>query len=466
MASLEKEMEHRFFTLLNAYLQESSLAGEYSIVQEPVLKEYTSDPRFKNYRPDFVILKGSFPYLIIEVNSNLNRKVTRDYLQTSSFILELTGADYFIITDLEQSYTIGDTELEAAKPYGFETIYKYFKSELAEDTIRTKRKQIVEYIKEEILPLAGLRPRPTYFGPSVDTLLSDAELEDKIAYNKDGRFYYFRTDPNKGLEDFEHQLFQSILDPLTDEAVCRYTTQESLFAMLNHKTYRMGSHLAMNDRGEIDYVDKYLKINYKPIHNLSLDEMKSMNESFISSCSTVSKKDDLTMYRLYGDDTKGVCLRFSVSLGVQSRYMIVRKISYAMPDGTHPELDVLMGFLVGLSTTLKVRFRFMYLDVWKHFFKTKDYRIEDEVRLLYLNNKTNPPGSQGWVVTHPDKIVSKYVMFDLNSTLFPLQLTDIILGPNYPEPHVNKRQLEVLIDEKGIPNVVVANSKIESYRKS
>ncbi len=466
MNSNEKELEDKFQRLLSDHINELGLSNEYSIVREPVLRQYTSDKRFRNYRPDFIIQKGNYPYLIVEIIDDLTKKITRDYIQTSAFMLELTGADYFIITNLEDSVIIGDTEFEASKTYKFQTIYSYFNNELTDSVIRSTRKQIVSYIKEEILPIVELRIKPSYLGPSFDKLLNDPELEDKIAYNKEGRFFQFRTNTDDGLEDFEHQIFQALLDSITDEAVCRYTTQDSLFAMLTNKSYRMGSHLAMNDRGEMDYVDKYLKINYKPLHSLTLPELHQMNQSFISSCTTISKEDDLTMYRLYGDDTKGVCLKFALTLGVQSKSLIIRKISYARPDGSHPELDAISFFIDGLSASLGIKFRFIYLDIWKHFFKTKDYAIEDEVRVLYLNDGAFAPVSQGWVITHPDKITAKYVVFDLNAHAFPLHLTNITLGPNFPDPLVNRRQLEVLLDEEGFTGVNVVNSKIESYRKS
>lgn len=169
------------------------------------------------------------------------------------------------------------------------------------------------------------------------------------------------------------------------------------------------------------------------------------------------------MYRLYAEDSKGVCLCFNVANG-QSRHLLVRKISYSKENGLHPELELIKkisNILIGLS-----RFRFLYLNVWKHFFKTHDYAIEDEIRLLYFDNTFVLPKDKGWVVTNPDRILSKYVTFDLNNSSFPLKLYKIILGPNCPETQLNRRQIEVFLDAQCIHNVTVENSKIESYRKN
>jgi hypothetical protein len=237
-----------------------------------------------------------------------------------------------------------------------------------------------------------------------------------------------------------------------------------LFHIINNRSFRMGSNIAMNDRGEIDYVDKYIDLFYKPLQSLSLGELKQLNNSYISSCTSKTKEDNLTMYRLYAEDSRGVCLCFNVANGLQSKYLLIKKISYARDDGKHPELDLIKSIsniLSGLG-----RFRFLYLDVWKLFFKTHDYAIEDEVRLLFFDNTSILPKDKGWVVTNPDKILSKYVTFDLNSAVFPLKLYKIILGPNCPEALLNKKQIEVFLDAQNIQNVTVENSKIESYRKN
>jgi hypothetical protein len=129
----------------------------------------------------------------------------------------------------------------------------------------------------------------------------------------------------------------------------------------------------MNDQGEIDYVDKYIGVYYTPLNSLTLAEMKELNNNFISSCTNIQKKDDLTMYRLYGEDSKGVCLVFDFHPDRQLNNMQMRKISYGETRNRHAILDFLKLFISLLSSTYGIRFRFKYLDIWKHFFKSSDY---------------------------------------------------------------------------------------------
>jgi hypothetical protein len=228
----------------------------------------------------------------------------------------------------------------------------------------------------------------------------------------------------------------------------------------------MASNIAMNDRGEIDYVDKYIGVYYTPLNSLTLAEMKELNNNFISSCTNIQKKDDLTMYRLYGEDSKGVCLVFDFHPQWQKNNMQMRKISYGEARNRHAVLDFLKLFISTLSSAYGIRFRFKYLDIWKHFFKSSDYALEEEVRLLYIDEGYNPPDGSGWVKSNPDNIISRYVTFKFSNTDFPLTLSAIVLGPNCPDAQLNRRQLEVFLDANGITGVMVENSTIESYRKS
>jgi hypothetical protein len=292
------------------------------------------------------------------------------------------------------------------------------------------------------------------------------DLINNLSYNSQGRFFHFSTNPSSGLNDFENLFFQEILKHPGEQVICRYTTLENLYIMINKNSFRMASHLSMNDRGEIDYADKYLGIYYKPLPNLSLMEMKQLNRSYISSCTDSDKKDDLLMYRLYGDDTKGVCLCFNVTYGLQLNNLIIERVSYARKNKKHPELDLIKKIIENIESKFRVRFRFLYLDIWKHFFKSCDYALEQEIRLLYFDNNQKLHASQDWIISSPEKILSKYVLFNLDDPHFPLKLNKIILGPNCPESQLNKQQLEVMLDEKGLSKVSVAMSEIESYRKS
>jgi hypothetical protein len=459
------QLEKKFYELLTRFFKEANLV-EFTILHEPHLSDYTELPSGIRARPDFLILKGRYPFMIIEVISSLNSNKRRPFIELAKFDLDLIGADYFIFTDTERiklyDRNFGWTDIDIT----IEDFYKIFR----EEPNITKVDDDSEFIKNTIINSIDQYkledPLQKKSIEAVKLIIEDTSVEDLFEYNHEGRFYHFKSSDKTSLEDIEHKFFQSLLRPVTEKAVCRYTTFDNIFLTLNHQTYRMASHIPMNDRGEVDYVDKYIGDYYKPLNSLSMVELKQMNNSFISSCTTIDKKDDLTMYRLYGDDSKGVCLCFTVIDNSLKDNIIIRKISYGVSPGNHPELDLINHIVNMLITVHGIRFRFQFLDIWKHFFKSSDYKMEEEVRLLFIEDPANPLKDSGWVISSPDRILSRYIMFELNNPDFPLRLEKIILGPNCPEGHLNRRQFEVLLNSKGMSGVSVELSRIDSYRKT
>jgi hypothetical protein len=466
MERLESRFEEEFLKRIIEFLNYNELRVKYSVLIQPNLSEFIADPNFKNRQADFIIMRGRYPYMIIEVKAPTNSlSNNKGILQNADFELELIGADYFILTNLNEIIVVDSLNKQTSRPRNFSEIFNYFGKELSEEEINNYRAKIAETIQRILQEPDLIEYLSSNKRKGLENLLRSDTLLKYIQYNIEGRFFHFFSNPQLGFDDFENRLFQDLLEPVPEENVCRYTSFETMYQMLNNKSYRMGSDIAMNDRGEIDYVDKYIGLFYKPLQSLSLSEMQLLNNSYISSCTISEKQDDLTMYRLYAEDSKGVCLCFNVKNIAPSKHMLLKKISYAKAKGNHPELEFIKKIVTRINSVYHLRFRFLYLDIWKHFFKPHDYEIEKEVRLLYLDN-LSPTPHKGWVITNPDKILSKYVLFSLNAPDFPLSLTKIILGPNFPESLLNKRQLEVFLNEQNLQLVKVENSRIESYRKS
>lgn len=236
-----------------------------------------------------------------------------------------------------------------------------------------------------------------------------------------------------------------------DKAVYRYTSLDTLFVMLNKGTYRLNGIVGMNDKSEIDYFDKEC-----PIDN-SGSSVRQLNETYLSSCSSL--KDDLTMWRLYGDDAKGVCLEFEMT-PQEKRYnnFILAPVNYAKRRGEHTALKM-------IKALSEANVRFAELSKWKHFFKPYDYSVEKEIRLMFLDNGRYDNGvtNRDWVKTWSHSIINPIVDFKLNASGFPLQLRKVIIGPKMPELDINKSQLEDLISAKGY-YIKVENSEIDNYR--
>lgn len=262
-------------------------------------------------------------------------------------------------------------------------------------------------------------------------------------FNKnEGNFYFKR---NKEEIFWKQLLIQKHLT----STIYRYTSLETAFLILKNMTYRMYGIVSMNDKSEIDYVDAYC--NTKT--NTSSNQL--LNNSFISSCSIL--KDNLTMWRLYGDDAKGACLVFDIKTDSQKDF-IIHEVSYADQQGNDPKLDIIKHL-----TQNDVIFK--DIDKWKHFFKSKDYSIEEEVRLIFQDTfKSSIVKNRDWIKTNDYSIINPYVEFDLlNTPQFPLKLKEIILGPKCPERETNKYQLQELIQQHKL-SINVRLSEIKNYR--
>ena len=279
---------------------------------------------------------------------------------------------------------------------------------------------------------------------------------------------YFMLSPK-----YERLFFCSLLGSTsgTPKRVCRYTSLSSLFRMLSEARQSMCSTICMNDKTENDYSVKYLS-NAVPLSNViqrieaRSPKTDAQSMCFILSGSRMGKKDDLNMWRLYGDDSKGVCLWYEIE-DMPDNFFLSR-VSYAKNE-THAELTYLaskMGKAV-CGRNFEVR----NFKSWLHFFKPAEYAIEEEIRLLYEMPDVNLLESLHgkWILNSENGIIAPVVSFsvDKKNSQFPLVLSRIVLGPNLQERNINKDQLRLMIRSKQIrvtDDFEIVFSTIESYR--
>lgn len=152
------------------------------------------------------------------------------------------------------------------------------------------------------------------------------------------------------------------------------------------------------------------------------------------------KYDDLTMWRLYGDNTKGVNILYNLDKKKLKDFKLYN-IDYAEKVGVHPTLD-LIGELMSLKIE-NLTFKLRKWNEWKHFFKPYEYKDEMEIRLLY--NKQDKPVDK-WILTGDYQIVCPLVEIKLRN--FPLSIEEIKLGPNCPEIETNRMQIEQMMAER------------------
>jgi hypothetical protein len=405
---------------------------------ESVLKDYfeiQTNVRWKKASEyaefDMLLFKNSIPYVVVEIKMTLNPKTLSRAKDTIGRAYKLIHCRFGIITDNKDFYLID-----------------YSKSSST-------------YTKMDFDSVVHCLIHPDDIVPSIlendndeiEKVLSICFDETTIKHIRRDLNY----DPNLGFYSFdnidkEKNFFQMIVGlPKCSEMVFRYTSLETLFVMLNKGTYRMNGIVGMNDKSEIDYFDK--KSNMKS-SGLSIREL---NKTYISSCSFL--EDDLTMWRLYGDDAQGVCLVFEI-VPVEKRHedFFLAPVNYEEKGHVHKALEMLKKM-----ATLKIRF--VELDKWKHFFKPFEYAVEQEIRLMFFDNEKYNNGviNRDWVKTWSHSIVNPIVDFKLNAPSFPLQLRRVILGPKMLESNINKGQLEDLISTRGY-NIQVDFSKIDNYR--
>lgn len=250
---------------------------------------------------------------------------------------------------------------------------------------------------------------------------------------------------------------------------CRYTSITSLKRILLEQHESMCGLAGMNDKSEGFFLDKCLTGNSFNLSTKPQYVVDQYNEIFILSLCDVAKSDDLTMWRLYGSDCKGVCLHYDVNLEEirKSQEFFLMPVCYG--DADNP-LVTLFKILNRLPYILGCKFGLTHKYIWRYFVKPKDFEVEEEYRLLYLPNDKSKSTlkwiyNDGYGIFHPlrefDSPLTK------KSSQFPLQLKKVILGPKCSEAPINKVQLKSYIGNS--PNfksstLDIIFSKIDFYR--
>lgn len=255
-------------------------------------------------------------------------------------------------------------------------------------------------------------------------------------------------------EETEKNLLKELL-PIHDveqDIIAKYTTLETLVAMLQSNKIRMNSIVSMNDKTETDFLEERIK-NYKEDYERDIDKYLFADKEFITSFTT--KIDDLDMWRFYGDDAKGVCIVFSRKEKEKDR---LYKINYVKQDAEI--LKQIDSFTNNLKTE-GIKFHLWQLHKYCHFIKLSDYDTEDEYRLLESCNKPD-----GWFINRDNGILTPYIEKELKQTGnndFPFHIDEIIIGPAMREKYANLMQVFYMIcQQEG--NISVSTSKIDSYR--
>lgn len=392
------------------------------------------------------------PIAVFELKSFPQAWAIRKQMDSSlSRTFDVQGVRYSILTDGEE-FWIWTKETE-----------EYVNKEFDE---------VLEYIKNG-LPVLGEKPTMEEISKAISDAATKAKLKQhnaiKAFIDKNRTRNLFKTDAATGWIEFstpsaEDSFFSHLLNGRIPTKLCRFTTRHNLFLLLKDGKQNMCSIVCMNDKSEENYADKKAGLG----ESWGVTQLEN-NNCFILSLMSQDKSDDLTMWRLYGDDAKGVCMNYEIKEKKRGRKLpgdfYISCVSYGESNKSHPELDFLLG--ITLINLKHWQFHFNRWHIWKHFFKSFRFRDEHEVRLLYLSDGKKKEDKQ-WIENIESGIVSKMLLFPMIPTnTFPLTLTNVIVGPKAPEPKKIAEQFSFMVNQEWsayTPPLLIRQSDIKEYR--
>lgn len=409
--------------------------------------------------PDAVIYRNEEPVALVEIKKNLNNQSYNFALKQFESYQKDLKVPFGIIFDGKQALFVklpcNDTRMSNSSSLeeAFEKLYNFYE---IDTPLSEKDRDILHNFIIEMLHNSLSGQRGKYRANSELPQLND--LTNAKATKSDSILL-----PQK----YEDQLFRYLLGKFYRNNICRYTTLSSIIRIIESKKNSVCSIVCMNDKSECYYFDEYIhgKGSHVDFYQQSNNTIKELNKYFIMSCSDISSFDRLTMWRMYADDAKGVCLNLEVDSKLLKNDFYLAPISYGNNDGTHPELDFIVKLLSSDFNGKKIVLQRMSL--WSHFFKPNDYADEKEIRLLYRGNDSS---RYKWITTS-ENIICPVVEFCIENgnNEFPLKIASILLGPKCYEKETNAGQLRIRIEAQNIvgptnSQIPVEISKIDNYR--
>lgn len=303
----------------------------------------------------------------------------------------------------------------------------------------------------------------------------DKEIEDSKKKEFDN-YYPFDIIVNSLLLDKENKTVSSISNSKNDYGTLllnvliedleakkgkiklyRYSTLDAIFSTIKYFTYRFNGIQGMNDQKEGLFL-------FEDLFEINSDFNERINDIFISSCST--KYDNLTMWRLYGDNSKGASITIELNDDYKTNPFYIKKLYYKNIERIKSKIQFLNAQINELGYALDSKM----FSLFPFFIKSYHYDIEAEVRILYdksLNGNLDTTKCE-WGISEPYKIIRPYV--DINifvgndkeyNPILPFKITEIVLGPNCPFTKRNIEQIKHYLSINGLNEIEVKASKID-----
>lgn len=387
---------------------------------------------------NFLILEGkkrngnSVKRIIIEVNG-------QNYLQVDSEIF-LDFREVFPQTKFQKAVYHCSPNKD-----GTYTLYKYGK------VVVNKKDFSCEILINKVFGDIEVKLRDRQkVAELLENLMGRCFLPCNLGYDVNEQTYHFLDwDKPYGIEylwfcNYFHDLKKSVNESnrFGNKRIAKYTSLDTALMMLNSGKMRMMSVTAMNDKMEIGHLyGEFCNKDSAYLENKT--KIRNARQRYITSFT--NRIDDLTMWRLYGDNGKGVCLVFSEP----------HNCNYYFPidyTGTNSKVCLKAKKICEELDRHGFKFTFKSLEtIWQYFLKPKGFSDEHEFRYLRIDD-SKPDGyslaSNGIISCYKDLLLIPDE--DKPETQFPAILEGIILGPNMQNVEINKFQLEALAAEKGL----------------
>lgn len=288
-------------------------------------------------------------------------------------------------------------------------------------------------------------------------------LNDLIKTDHLNKFYHGNPDTRKetflSLCPCNRHYLESDYYYKGDLKFIHFTSQNKIEAIINSKCLKLFNLSNQNDLQEFKYAgmtleenEKYCEITRKRIFSLSMcdSEMES----------------DLTLWRFYAEDTRGVGIIIKISNDpINWMHYHLSQIHYGSCEKIETfkrkraEFESINNFSFPLS-----------LDRFLAFHKSDKFKVEKEIRLIHIIDDVNPFSVLPKYIDYDN--LPEYISLDLpianeiipnqisdNNKMPQIKIEEIVLGSNFN----NKDLLNYM--KENLPNVNIRDSSLKDiYR--
>ncbi len=237
-------------------------------------------------------------------------------------------------------------------------------------------------------------------------------------------------------------------------------------------------------KGEKINSDYFIGQNYSKETSAALEEQNKIFKkvyAFIASFSLIP--DDLTLWRLYSNNSKGACIEFDLrnsdNIGNNSNYILLKdNIKYLERNEIYDDFEqILNREIKNIEQTYKnngsncenenflEEFKMIHYNTYEEillkilFTKRKDFDVEKEFRIVYLCDEENlNTNNEKFEVLSIGEKIKPVIKLEIDNNY--INIKRLILGPNN-EYNGDNWAINSLLKNK---NVELIKSNIDYYR--